>query len=100
MKVVTTRLEERDEKDLGLIEKEEKADRAAVVRKLLATGIHDWKKKFALEKLKRREITINKAAEIASVTYSDMLGLMAKEGIDIGYSLSDLERDFAKLKRK
>lgn len=99
MKVVTTRLEEKYEKDLLEIEREEKSDRSVMARKFIVKGINDWKTKNALEKLKRREISIGKAAEIAGVQYANMLDLMGKENIDIGYSVSDLEKDFAKLKK-
>ena len=100
MKVLTTRVDEHDDNDLKLIEKTEKADRSVVVRKMLSDSIKNWKKKFAIEKLKKREVSIKKAAEIAGITFSDMLDLMAEENIDIGYSLQNLEEDFAKLKKK
>ena len=58
---------------------------------MLALALRQWKLKKALELLKEKRITIRKAAKMVGVTYSEML--MSKEGIDIGYSLKELERD-------
>lgn len=99
MKVLTTRVEEKEEKDVEEIRKAEKAERSEVIRRLLARGVKDWKTKNALERLKNRETSIAKAAEIAQVSYADMLDLMEKENIDIGYSIIDLEKDIKKLKK-
>lgn len=99
MRVVTTRLDEKDLKDLSEIEKVEKAERAIVMRKLLSRGVRSWKLEFALKKLREREVSIRKAAEIAGVPYSEMLGIMSRENVESGYSLQDLYSDFEKLKK-
>jgi hypothetical protein len=93
MKVVTARIEDEYFRDLKLIESEEHTERAEVVRKLLATGIRDWKTRKALEALKQRKATIRKAAALCGRSYSEILDLAAKADIDIGYSLDDLKQD-------
>ena len=93
MKVISARIEDKYFKDLKEIEKEEKADRAEVTRKLLARAIKEWKRQKALSLLKDHEVTIRKAAKIAEVSYAKMLDLASKNDIDIGYSLEDLEKD-------
>jgi predicted HTH domain antitoxin len=93
MGVITVRINEKDFEDLKQIEKEEKADRAIVTRKLLAVAIKQWKIKKALELLKERKITIRKAATVAEVSYVEILDLMSKDSIGLGYSLSDLKKD-------
>ncbi len=94
MKVITARIEDKYFEDMKIIEKEEKTDMAVVMRKLLATAIMEWKIKRSLELLKKRKVTIRKAAEIAEVSYVEMYDLMAKADIDIGYSVEDLKKDF------
>ena len=51
------------------------------------------KRKIALELLKEHKITIRKAAALAEVSYIEILDLMAKADVDIGYTLQDLKRD-------
>jgi predicted HTH domain antitoxin len=80
-----------------MIEKDEHADRAEVIRKLLAKGIKEWKLKKAIELLREHKVTLRKAANIASVSYVEMLDLASKYGIDVGYSLEEMERDFRNL---
>lgn len=93
MKVVTARIEDTYIEDLKAIERDEHTDRAEIVRKLIAIGIQDWKIKRALELIKERKLTIRKAASFARVSYVEMVDLVSKEGIDIGYTLKDLMED-------
>jgi len=93
MKVITARIADENFKDLKLIEKEEQADRAEVVRRLLSEAIKRWKIKKALELLKEHKVTLRKAAAMAGVSYIEMLDLASEQKIDIGYSLEELEKD-------
>ncbi|MBU7017314.1 MAG: hypothetical protein HXS44_07370 [Theionarchaea archaeon] len=91
MKVITSRIPEKYFRDLEMIQKEEKIDRAEAVRRLLTKAISEWKKERALKLLKDHKITIRTAASMADVTYIEMLELAS--AIDIGYDLEELERD-------
>ncbi|MFH1545208.1 MAG: UPF0175 family protein [archaeon] len=93
MRVITTRMDEKDVKDLIEIEKEERAERAEVIRRLLGKAIKEWKTQKALEKLREHKISLRKASEFAGISYIEMLDLSSKAGIDTGYSLKELERD-------
>ena len=93
MKVITARIEDKYIEDIKKIEKEEHSDRAEVLRKLLARAIKEWKLRKALELLEEHKITIRKAASLAEVTYIEMLDLMSKKNIDVGYTLKDLNSD-------
>ena len=95
MKVITARIEDKYFEDLEMIEKEEQTERAEVMRKLLAKAIKEWKIKKALELLKERKATFRKAAELADVSYVEMMDLASKADIDSGYSLKDLKKDLA-----
>lgn len=96
MEVITIRIDEEHFRDLQEIEKQEKADRAAVTRKLLAAAIHEWKVNHALSLLREGKITYRKAAQFIGCTYAELLGLIEKRGIAIGYTLNDLKRDVAR----
>ncbi|SDF96177.1 UPF0175 family protein [Halorientalis regularis] len=97
MKTVTTRIPEDDEEVLAELEAELTADRSEVLRRLIRRGLADWRKEKALEQLREHEITIRRAADVADVSYVEMLSLAAEEGIDIGYTTEDLERDLERL---
>jgi predicted HTH domain antitoxin len=97
MKVITARISDKYFEDLEKIEKEEQADRAEVIRKLLAKGIAEWKLRKALELLREHKVTLRKAARFASVSYVEMLDFASKHGIVSGYSLEEMEKDIRNL---
>ncbi len=97
MKVITARNSEENFEDLERIEKEVQADRAEIIRKLLTKGIKEWKLKKALELLREHKVTLRTAANIASISYVEMLNFASKHGIDMGYSLEDVEKDVRNL---
>ncbi|MDZ7850733.1 MAG: UPF0175 family protein [Halodesulfurarchaeum sp.] len=97
MKTVTTRIPEDDEAALAELEAEMSVDRSTVLRRLIRDGLDDWRTERALDKLREHAITIRKAATLADVTYVEMLTLAAEEGIDVGYTTDDLERDLDRI---
>lgn len=96
MEVITLRIDEEHFKDLQEIEKQEKADRAAVTRRLLARAIQEWKTNRALELVKEGRITFRKAAAMIGCTYAELLRLIEARGIPLGYDLAGLKRDVAR----
>mgnify|MGYP002760734104 CR=1 FL=1 len=97
MKTVTTRIPEDDEAALAELEEEMSADRSEALRRLIRQGLTDWRKERALDQLRDHKITFRKAAELADVSPVEMLTLAAEEGIDVGYTSDDLERDLDRI---
>jgi predicted HTH domain antitoxin len=91
--IVSTRLPDDIAKDLKEIEKEEKTDRATLVRKLLARAIEQWKLERALRLYREGKVTLWRAAKLVGVTLREMMELAAKEGIEFQYTTRDLEED-------
>ncbi|MEA2090694.1 MAG: UPF0175 family protein [Thermoproteota archaeon] len=91
--VISTRVPDEVAKDLKEIEKEEKTDRAAIIRKLLARGIQQWKIERGLRLYREGKVTLWRAARLADVTLREMMQLAAKEGIQFKYAMKDLEED-------
>ena len=97
MRTVTTRIPEDDEEALAELEAEMSADRSEVLRRLIRQGLSDWRREKALDGLRDHTITLRRAAELADVSYVEMLSLAAEEGIDVGYTTDDLERDLERI---
>jgi len=91
--VVSTRVPDEVAKDLQEIEREEKTDRATVVRKLLARAIEQWKMDHALRLYREGKVTLWRAARMAGVTLREMMEQAAKQGIQFSYGEIDLEED-------
>jgi predicted HTH domain antitoxin len=94
--IVSTRVPEDMAKDLEEIEKEEKADRATVVRKLLAKAIADRKLERALALYSNGKITLWKASKIAGLSLWEMMEIAKQRKISFQYSYEDFREDFEK----
>lgn len=97
MKTVTTRIPEDDEAVLAELEAELGADRSEVLRRLIRDGLASWRRERALDRLREHSITLRKAAELADVSYVEMVALARDAEIDIGYTTEDLEDDLDQL---
>jgi predicted HTH domain antitoxin len=91
--IISTRIPDDIAKDLKEIEKEEKTDRATLVRKLLARAIEQWKVERALRLYREGKVTLWRAARLGGITLREMMELAAKQGIQFKYTSKDLEED-------
>ena len=91
---ITTRIDDRDATEIKVIEREEKLDRSAVVRRLLSKAIMERKIERAFEQYKEHKITIGKVAELTGLSLREVLSLASAKGIPFQYTLEDLQEDF------
>lgn len=94
--IISTRVPEDMAKDIEEIEKEEKADRATVVRKLLAKAIADRKLERALALYSSGKVTLWKASKIAGLSLWEMMEIVRQRKISFQYSYEDFREDFEK----
>jgi predicted HTH domain antitoxin len=92
--IVSTRVPDGMAKDLEEIEKEEKTDRATVVRKLLAKAIAGWKLEKALTLYCGGKITLWKAAKIAGLSLWEMMEIVKERKVPFRYAYEDFREDF------
>ena len=89
MEVLTTRIPEDLLKAIEEIEKEERSERAEVVRRLLDRAVRDWKLTRALRMVSEGRWTVRRAARFSGLDYSEMLDRMSDVGVDSGPSLKE-----------
>jgi len=94
--IVSTRVSEDMAKDIEEIEKEEKADRATVVRKLLEKAIADRKLERAVTLYASGKITLLKASKIAGLSLWDMMEIAKQRKISFQYTYEEFREDFEK----
>jgi predicted HTH domain antitoxin len=80
------------------IEKETRADRSEVIRRLLDEGVKQYQLKKAVGLLRDGRATVSMAAEIADISIWDMLEVMYAKRIPTPYKAEDL-RESLKLMR-
>ena len=94
--IVSTRVSEDMAKEIKEIEKEEKSDRATVVRKLLARAIADRKLERSLELYSSGKVTLWKASKIAGLSLWEMIEIVKQRKISFQQSFEDFREDFEK----
>ena len=94
--IVSTRVPDNMAKDLKEIEKEEKTDRATLVRKLLAKAIAEWKLEKALTLYRNGKITLWKAAKNAELSLWETMETVKDRKIPFCYTYEDFREDFEK----
>ena len=57
----------------------EKTEKSTLIRKILAIGIDEELKKYALESFKDKRVSLAKAAEIADISLREMMGLVKEK---------------------
>ncbi len=77
-------LDEELSEELNLIGREEGVDINDLVMKLLRNAIKQWKKEFALEKLKNGEWTIGKAARFLGIPFTKMVEIVENNRVPLG----------------
>jgi predicted HTH domain antitoxin len=92
--VVSTRITDDMAKDLEEIEKDEKSDRATVVRKLLSKAITDWKLQKALMLYRGGKVSLRKAAQIANISLWEMMEIVKEQKVPLQYDYEDFRADF------
>jgi len=91
---IATRVDEELLAQIRQIEKETRADRAEVIRRLLDEGAKQYRLKKAVELLREGKVTVSKAAEIAGASIWDIVEVMHAKKIPIPYTADDLRKSF------
>ena len=92
-KTITTRLPDEYVSGLGEIADIEKLDISAVVRKLLARAMDDWRKDYAVEQYKKGEFSFGQLAEFAERSVWDVPKLLKEKKVHLNYDVEEFKRD-------
>ena len=79
-------------KEFEELAKEENLDRSSLVRKILLEGLQQERLNFAIQKYMLKEVSIERAAEIARISLHEFILKMSQLGIPSNFSLEDFEK--------
>ena len=91
-KQMNLRLDEDLIKEFEELAEQENLDRSALVRKILIEGLQRERLNFALQKYMIKEISIERAAEIARVSLHDLILKMSQLGIPSNLTIDDFKK--------
>lgn len=90
---VSTRIPKELEEGVEEFMRAEKLEKSAAVRKLLWTGLQEWRQRRALELLERGDVTFTKAAEMAGLDVWSFSDLVRRSGITWIKSVEKVKAD-------
>lgn len=91
-KQMNLRLEENLLKEFEDLAEQENLDRSALVKKVLIEGLQQERINFALQKYILKEISMERAAEIAKVSIHEFMQKISQLGIPSNVSLEDFKK--------
>lgn len=80
-------------KGVNMLSKEFHMDRSSIIKDLIREGLELKIRKRALELYTSRKISLQKAAEIMSISIWEMLDIVKREGIHLDYDMEELNED-------
>ena len=93
MITISARIDKNLAKEIERIVRERGVDKSTVIRELLYAGLKDYKLRKALELLRERKITVWKAAEIAGLSYREMLEKLKEHNVPFPITVEELARE-------
>lgn len=70
----------------------ENLDRSSLIKKILIEGLHKERFNFAIKKYVLKEVSIEKAAEIAKISLHEFISKMSELGIPSNISMNDYKK--------
>jgi len=95
-KTLSIRIDEKDYKFLTSFAKEEQGDVSTAVRELVDLG----RSMLAVEKYKKSEASLEKAARLAGVSLSKMIDLLAEYGVESNLEYEDYLKGLKTLRKQ
>ena len=90
MITISARIDKDLAEEIEKIVREKGIDRSTVIRELLHIGLKEYKLRKVLELVRERKVTVWKAAEIAGLTYREMLEKLKEHNVPFPITVEEL----------
>jgi len=97
--VISVRLPKKIVKKIDSLAGKRKIDRSAILRILIEKGLQQEIIDDILNALRKREISVWKAAEELGISYREMLKLMKEGNVPFPLDKEDIERELAEIEK-
>lgn len=91
-KQMNLRLDEDLIREFEELAEEENLDRSALVKKILVEGLQQERLNFAIQKYMMKDISIERAAEIAKLSIHEFISKLSKLGVPSNLTMEDIEK--------
>jgi predicted HTH domain antitoxin len=94
---VSARIQKSQAEEIERLASKKGTDKSAIIRELLTTALQNKKIEEAINQVQAKKITVWKAAEIAGVTYREMLELLKTHNVPFPLSEQELRREIEEI---
>jgi len=94
---VSARIRKSQAEEIERLASKNGTDKSAIIRELLTTALQNKRIEEALNQVQAKKITVWKAAEIAGVTYREMLELLKTHNVPFPLSEQELRREIEEI---
>lgn len=94
---VSTRLYKSQLKEIERLARKRGIDRSDAIRKIIDEGLQIERIQEAVELVRKNQITVWRAAEIAGVSYREMLKILRDANVPFPLSIEELKRELGEL---
>jgi len=96
---VSARVRRSQAEEVERLAAERGVDKSEILRELLTMALHEQRIKDALDQVRMGKATVWRAAEVARVTYREMLMLLRSNNIPFPLSKEELQREVEEITR-
>jgi len=97
---ISARIQKSQAEEIERLASKKGTDKSTIIRELLTTALQKKRIEEALNQVQARKITVWKAAELADVTYREMLELLKTHNIPFPLSEQELRREIEEITGK
>ena len=94
MITISARIDKEILEEIDKIVKKMDLDRSVAIRNLLKIGIKEYKINEALDLVRKKKVSVWKAAELTGLTYREILQKLREQNIPFPLSKEELVREF------
>ncbi len=91
--ILSTRVEEAFASEIQQLANEEGLDKSSFLKKIILSGLQEYKIEHAVELFNKKKITLSRAAELADISIYELISLMPDHNMELHYSTVDLQND-------
>jgi predicted HTH domain antitoxin len=91
--ILSTRVEETFAAEIQQLANEEGLDKSSFLKKIILSGLQEYKIGHAVALFNKKKITLSRAAELADITVYELISLMPDYTMELHYSPTDFQND-------
>ena len=91
--ILSTRIDEIYAREIQQMAREEGLDKSSFLKKIIISGLKDYKLEHSLALYNKNRITLSRASELAEISIHEFISLMPDHNMEIHYSSDDFRND-------